>query len=999
MPQDPIFWRNVEPFIGRQKTIESLLQRLKGPGFHLVTVSGEYGYGKTRLLDRLLERANNPQPVAALPSVKIDLYESKHHTPGGLAQAIVDCFPRYSEYFQNYGKLRIEYEDAKVAGNVGKAQKTFWDMLDACIDGLSQLSQEHGVLLLLDTAERWVYPDLGASPFPTKSAPAWEWLRDKVRPSLKRGLVILAGRPEISNLELGAENRFALEPFNLQETRDYIQETCNQFKTKLNLEPPQFSEDEIQRLHHLSQGRPILLALFLELIAHGDQRISEQAFKAQPADFEPLLVKHLMESPNLGELVRAVGRAPKGVDLELLSSMTGLSKSDLEGDFKKLKGLSFAKTFEGNSRLFLHEEMYAILGRHVYNHDADQAEARQASKGIRDYYKQHIHELNEEIGRLYINYAAEIDDLRKRYLAQEIEKKAGILEILNVDFVYYRWRHVAKMDLTKNVVEDPIDMGLRRYYRLAHEAAASNEANLLVLLRAELIGFIHELEKRESSGLPQPWLPFLRGFARLQRVLEQAAMGKDYKGLADRISNEILDGTRHISGISPDQKKVLVGLLTAWRGHILMYSGDPDYVAAMAQFKQVVRSFQNWSEDSNLRWLAHAALVLAYRQIASLCKQSGLFHEAIKNYNFALSANRGQDFKYEEAIIRNDLGDTRVLLGDFSNAQLVLLDALSLREKMRHRAPLALSFSTLSRYHISQGGYYDALNFAERSKNLSTMVGRNTVLTRISLAEAIRRYARQGFSHDTERQREEINRALIRAQEAVQGLESRNELALLAESYVELGCIFRDRSRLQSSDSDRKHDFEEANKYLLKAKDVALKRVPPILLRAADAMANRIWLGLFAEDEKFARQAAKEFEELDFWGFSLQDKEAFRNQARKMAKTDRRPLLQYIGKYHIGLGMLEFGREKRLDEENVNKVAWHWMLGLEYSRLFADRFRGQDAARQTIYKDLIKLNPKELRLLASAILTAQQDAGISNSSLKKLMQDNSLWFDLYTTAP
>lgn len=986
MPQDPISWKKDELFIGREENLESLLQYLRGPGFHLISISGEYGYGKTRLLDRLLERAKNPQPAVALPSVKIDLYESKHHTPGGLAQAIVDCFKDYAEYFQDYEKLKIEHEDAKVAGNVGKAQSTFWKMLDACIGGLSALSQTHGLLLLLDTAERWVYPNLDDLPFPATSAPAWEWLRDKVCPKLKRGLVVLAGRPVIKDLSLPATNRVELQPFNLGETKDYIEKNRSHF----NLEPPRFSQQEIQRLHRLSQGRPILLALFLQLIAHGDQRISQETFSSEPENFEQFLVQHLMQSPTLGELLRAVGRAPKGVDLELLANMTGYAKEELNPGFEILKELSFVKTFEGNPRLFLHEEMYAILGRHVYSaRDADQAEASQAAQGIHAYYKYHTSELNTDIGKLYSAYGAENDELKKKQLARKIDEKTNQLETFNVDFAYYRWRHRSKVD----VAEDPIDMGLRRYYRLAHEAATSNEVNLLVLLRAELINFIHDLENQEEKGNRQPWLPFLKGFTHLQRVLEKVAMGKDYKNLAEQIINEMLPALNKIEGLSPEQKKVLSGLLTAWRGHVLMYAGEPDYETARKHFERVIQSLKDWPETSELRWLAHAALVFAYRQRAFLFKRQGWFKKAIQSYKAALEANRGQDFNFEEAMIRNDLGDTQVLIGDFNNAKLALDDALKLRMKMKSGARLALSFSTLSRYYNALGGYHDALIFAERGKNLAFVVGRNTALARIAQAEAIRRYARQELADDPELQKSKLDEAFELVNEAIQGLEGRGEPALLVEAYLELGCIYRDRIRLQSNEEDSQKDFAQAEENLKKAAEMSLQRNPPIPYRAADAMANRIWLGLFAANSEFTQQAAKEFEQLSFWKpFDISKKGEYLH-AKKMAKSDKRPLLQFIGKYHVAMGTHALGKDKPITEENAEEVAWHWMLGLEYSRLFADQFRGLDAARKTIYKDLNKFNPEELRRLSTAVSTAQKVEGLKSSLLKKMMQDHSLWFD------
>ncbi len=989
MPQDPIFWKNVEKFIGREENLESLLHRLRGPGFHLVSVSGGYGYGKTRLLDRLLERAKNPRPAAALPSVKIDLYESKHHTPGGLAHAIVDCFKDHAEYFQEYEKLRIEHEDAKVAGNVDKAQHTFWEMLDACIGGLSSLSQQHGLLLLLDTAERWIYPNLDDSPFPTTFAPAWEWVRDKVCPKLKRGLVILAGRPEIGRLGLDAKNRIKLEPFTLEETEEYIQGTCDRFQKQLNREPPHFSQQEIHRLRALSQGRPILLALFLELIAHGDQRISGEAFSSEPVNFEQFLVQHLMQSPSLGELLRAVGRAPKGVDSELLAKMTGYTQEELEPEFEQLKGLSFVKTFEGNPRLFFHEEMYAILGRHVYDDlDADLVEARQAAQGIHAYYKHHTSQLNIDIGKLYTGYASENDESKKKQLARDIDEKTNQLETLNVDFAYYRWRYKSKMD----VAEDPIDMGLRRYYRLAHEAATSNEVNLLVLLRAELIDFIHDLENQEDKGRPQPWLHFLKGFAHLQRALEKTAMGKDYKNLAEQINSEMLPALEKIENLSLEQKKVLGSLLTAWRGHVLMYAGEPDYETARKHFEQVIQNLKGWPDTSELRWLAHAALVFVYRQRAFLLKRQGLFKKAIQNYKAALEANRGQDFNFEEAMIRNDLGDTQVLIGDFKNASLNLDDALKLRMKMKSGARLALSYSTLSRYHNAHRGYHDALIFAERGKNLAFVVGRNTALARIALAEAIRRHSRQEIAEDNNKQKQRMDEAEKLIKEAIEGLKRRGEPALLVEAYLELGCIYRDRVRLYERDEDGNQDFANANEYLKKVSNMSMKRNSSIPYRAADAMSNRIWLGLFAADSEFTQHSATEFEQLPLWKFNIFPKGNFL-RAKKMAKSDQRLLVQFIGKYHIAMGTHALGRDKRITPENAEEVAWRWMLGLEYSRLFASEFRGLAAARQTIYKDLNKFNPEELSRLSKAVSAAQAVEGLKTSLLKQLMQDNSLWFD------
>ena len=143
------------------------------------------------------------------------------------------------------------------------------------------------------------------------------------------------------------------------------------------------------------------------------------------------------------------------------------------------------------------------------------------------------------------------------------------------------------------------------------------------------------------------------------------------------------------------------------------------------------------------------------------------------------------------------------------------------------------------------------------------MIGRGIAFARIALAEAARRAA-LGGGYSRARQEAFLKKAEQSILESREGL---TEIVLLIDANLESGCIYREfLMRLQSL-KERRHDyFKSSDQILLEVNNLAKNHTPPIFHKMADAMSNRIWLGLFAPDETFAFQAARDFEALDvFW--------------------------------------------------------------------------------------------------------------------------------------
>jgi tetratricopeptide (TPR) repeat protein len=726
----------------------------------------------------------------------------------------------------------------------------------------------------------------------------------------------------------------------------------------------------------LSEGRPILLALFLERVFHGDPTIRAAVPASSPQAFEPLLISHLMSDPQIGHLLVAAGRAPKGVDLELLAQITDLSESEIKDGFEILKEMSFAKTFLNNDRLFLHEEMYAMLERNVYSKEGDEVDADTAAQAIYQYYKPKIRKLNQGLGQKYVAYAADRSRKHQDTLWGEIEKANQELQTLNTEFAFYRWRLVGKQPKADSVSEDPIAKGLQRYYRLGHEASMSNDFESLLWLRFELIRFIQELDCKNKKGEKQEWLPFLRGFLFLQKIWEKNASGKSYEDVLPNLDEQL----------DSEQKCILSGFINIWKGIALSYGKEPNYKEAEAIFSEFIVQLSNVKV---LPWFSKNAIVLAYRQRAHLKKRQFLLNQAIQDFKKAAKTNRGLNFNFEEATIRNDLGDAQVLTGNFGEAKLNLQDAFSLRQKMKNGTRLALSYSTYARYYTAIGAFSQARNLARQGMNLSTRIGRGTALARISFAEATRRYA-QELGTPENRCEELFNEAEKALGEALEGLIE--QTALQIDARIEQACLYRDRMR-RISGIEQEKLFNIADALYLEVCQNAEKQNHQNIYRMADAMANRIWMGMFKQDTTFAKKAADEFAKLEIFLFPIGETESLKKYRKKANKGDKNPVVQFIGKYYVAKGMLSLGSAEELSHQNVKDVATNWMLGLEYSLIFAEKYRGLDSAEETIYNKIRTFNDQEIGMLLKAVEQAEKEINDKKDSRLKMLIKKSFTDD------
>jgi hypothetical protein len=210
-----------------------------------------------------------------------------------------------------------------------------------------------------------------------------DWLLDNI-PRFRNAVVILAGR-EKKELIADFQRHFGdqlrlLRPglFSESETLDYM--------AAIGEVEPAFREMEIstdqQRvIHYYSAGHPLKLAFVVELLTRNlplpqelfdslenVRKKSDDELEEVRAKVEAGLITGIMTANTyVDRALPYIALARKGVNPELLEQTTGWSRKTCTEALHELENFSFVKVRPGTRWLFLHDEMYDLMEKHVWN--------------------------------------------------------------------------------------------------------------------------------------------------------------------------------------------------------------------------------------------------------------------------------------------------------------------------------------------------------------------------------------------------------------------------------------------------------------------------------------------------------------------------------------------------------------------------------------------------------------------------------------------------------
>jgi hypothetical protein len=388
------------PLVGRRTFLQDAANRLRQGGIHLLFFDGERGIGKTTLIQAILdesasERQDRDQFSRYVAGSIIELERAGSRTPQGIIRRIIEVLgPQY--FTETRGCLETQEQVQPRAGQGMAYVEGQQAALQQFLAELATLARE-GVVLAFDSAEMLdsepsasrldEIPDLRMS----------EWLFESCLSELQGNILILFGgslsgiiERMDSLVERNPNIHFQhsiLPPFSQEETKEYLEAVARLESERDDPDAAarlsEFSKERGDIVHFLTEGKPVILSLVADIVAHGWllpsafgrtlQELQAQGIERWRPDVERALVSRIQESPTfIGEAIRTLAWLRKGATTKLLAWLMELSTPD--GDLRtdtaedlltQVAQLSLVKAWPGKERVFLHDDIYRLLERYV----------------------------------------------------------------------------------------------------------------------------------------------------------------------------------------------------------------------------------------------------------------------------------------------------------------------------------------------------------------------------------------------------------------------------------------------------------------------------------------------------------------------------------------------------------------------------------------------------------------------------------------------------------
>jgi tetratricopeptide (TPR) repeat protein len=965
------------------------------------------------------------RPGVRLAQQAVDLYDIQYHSSLALAGAIyaslgvADGSP-----FRAFEKEREQQFKAQASGDVRQIAAATQDALQAFIDDFNRFSQSQHVVIALDTLERIAYGATEQRP-PFQVAASWQWLVETL-PDWGNVTVLVAGRNQIRHLFPNLKQRPAIRlttievgPFTQAETNDYLEAVARAAEQA----GEQAVADTLRRLtpqrreqaYRYSGGAPIMLALLADYISiagfgqlPGILDIETDPVRARD-ELERQIVERMMGAEGIRDTLPMLGRAPKGVDDELLAHLLDIPVDEARRRLEAIKRLSFIKV--RGSRSFLHDEMYTILTRQIYSAPDDAPEAERVNTAIIEWYQGQIDEHHKQLDTLYapieqerrfVQVTPQLDHARIASVQQEIQR-------LLVERMYYTLRL------------DPLD-GFREYVRLSFYTTFTGNTMLDIQIQAELLVF---LDERDPSGqqlsIDGLEREIVLGVATIHPVVRLYAEN-DYAGViqyAQRLRQEEPQTLQTAGGSTEAALNIWEAL--ARLGRASKEEQDLERADRLLNAAEQILIPIMYDKSEARRWRARSLLALAYHARGFGLRVRGQVRPAIDAYRRAAVLWRRVDVPICLAWTLNNLGFVESEEGNFAAGQALVEESLAIRRKLGARALIGLSYSTLARVLTLAGDYRSAATSAERALRLFQAVeyrlGQGLALR--NLAEALRRSVTR--DDDPAKRVQILYEAYACAHAAYERFAAMGDRLRQIESLIEEGCALRDLIGIKHDHpSLLKEDLDTLMQQSVQAQERAadLARQTNNVFRQVDACVNIAYAGFNGERLDIIEKglvAAREAIPADYLitrrglpdlhNPNIQNRQLFTQLARihmligSRLFTHYHRLVQSAG--NVKDVAQEYARiaasfvdEISADFQSVNDclryAVHHYALAFEYDRLYSLSDPGGLRAKNTVYNWLKDLSAEELDIVAQTVHAIERDYPVGRSAMRDLLESRAL---------
>ncbi len=975
------------PLIGRRDLLQEAERRIGRGGVHLIYVEGVGGIGKTALLEAILERSQRSSRADTMAGCcvaqeVIDLYHADVHTVEGLIRRLMEVLGRWS--FEESQRILVALDRVRVVGDMDAAREHARALESSFVEEFTALT-DVGVVLALDTMEVLRYEhdpfqdELGEeAPVPS----AGQWLFQSFLPALRgNALVLVAGRPAGLPKELAAVRQknshllihhIQLEALNKDETKEYLRAVAQAEGRRGDGDAAtrlwSFSEQCGDTAYLLTEGRPILLALVADMVVHDwplptplDKPLKEltrQDVDEWWPDLEKGLVVRMQESPTpLGTTIRTLAWLRKGATPELLAQVMDLRTDDGAWDIYTAAGyldqvaeLAWIKVRPGDRRIYLHDEMYALLEKHVLQ-DCSDEERDRTYAAIQAYYRNLTHELEQRSEQLPPALASVQARLRQAF----------------VEGIHYRLRHSPSM-------------GFAMYFWLAEEALAGRDSEMDMLVRTE---FLRTLALLKESG------HFLGTIPREAEVDAGVRWGMRALFLQGdtELALSIFDRVRRRWGRQAGKLKLAWAHLQLYRAVArIRRAGGDDWQEARKllasveeTMDEVLRSPPENPVVKSRLWRARIIKSLALASRGYLDRQQGRYLEAVKHYQESAMLQRRLGMAALAPTLTS-LAHVMALTGEFHHARLLAEEAERLTRRRGKEHMLALTLNVRALVEGYDDHHKTALRYTDQALEIAAELPTERVRGLIYLTRA--RAYRYLWRSLTERERKAepnfFDGALRAVNQAVNLL--RKTPADKVEALLERGCIYSELARQHHVDGngEKAEEFAEKSREDLE-RVAALAAAIDLPRQQALAWTNLGWLcyhiGRTREVRTALRQAYRPFPS----AYLFPDRGPLPPLAGNGGKHQATlPYWSTLGKAEMLKAYLALDRaldtaDKQEHEAQLQVAVKHITLSLAYDELVANLHFDLAKAEEALHKRIIQngLSIKTMHHYAQKVAEAQ----------------------------
>ncbi|MDY7079881.1 MAG: tetratricopeptide repeat protein, partial [Chloroflexota bacterium] len=826
-----------------------------------------------------------------------------------------------------------------------------------------------------------------------EEVPSFTWLQEHL-PALERATALVAARPT-HNLRQQLESAckdlcvsLPLKTLSLEETSQYFQ--ASEYGKEIE-------EEMVERIWLLADGRPILLSLAIDWLSRG-VRVDEiydadtqelyllkgqmdEEWKKRQQRFEAALVgkMRLLSTPEDAALYYAA-RARKGFTVGMLRRMLAeISPRRIElapeeaGDLvQSLAKLSFVKHPHGARPgwFFLHDEMYDLLDRHVWQSDyptyTHQAEtARFLAKQI----------YGEEDGEGLVAEAAEQVSAAETHL-DLLEARRG-LEILRTEQLFY-WLEA-----------DPL-AGYRLYDRWDTQAVSQRRHEWDDTLRIELLRFIRTLpEQARLGGLvegidPQSGEPIIADFVnrdcRGRWVHRFSARGNPSK--TERIARRLMDIYPDWGGIW--KAGVLVGL-----GAALVRMGYPESTDVFQKALQILEQPQLEGDP----WVIRHYIATAYLYLGLQARAEWDLKRAAEMNEKARYLFRENDEPVGDARVSSNLAYVWALQGKYADAIEAARKAVDARRELGDVVGAGLSLNTLAIAEDLAGTHararvhaQEALSLLRRARQMGRPgLDREAAMVYLNLGRIERHLVERTVLRESElfekawqRAKTYLEKVLEReaSLEPYYRFQLYNQLGVLRTRWANWVAITISGGKDQYRDlMERANDaFERADQY---------SREKGFRVNRADNLED--WAWMFHLRRSFAEMMEDELEPAALGRKVLECLQEADNLIQDEADPRREGLLAH---YVAGNVHHQWGRYIHKFEGDIGAALQQYAISTAYYDQFSSGpIRRRDLVVGHIQNTLVLLSAADIRQFADRMLESVDQKHLPARELRRWIED------------